>query len=313
MIRRNAHALNFVSSGSHERVIQFVMSETICPKCKAVALGGRGTWSDVKPYCTVCGWNLERVKAKDQKTVKSVVRFLVAVAIVFGIASKFAPSFVSSFAFFGGLFSLFMAIAGVQAWQRLKAIQGVQPYVRVSMAVPVSSPVSTYLHDPTFDRLLATTPPRRTKLKNSARFLAAIALLVLVGFGFSTYAIIEKNNANLGTHRIVSDLYQPGIFAFVVLIVSFTLIRPLILDRSLVATGRIAMGTITKQSFTGGKHRSSNIEYEFKDAAGRTYTGSATDQARTLYEDMQTPIFYNPAKPRQSVPLVSAMYEAIDD
>ena len=69
------------------------------------------------------------------------------------------------------------------------------------------------------------------------------------------------------------------------------------------------MATVTHQTLTGGRHPSSKITYEFKDRAGVQFHCETTEDSRTLYEEMETPIFYNPANPTENVPLVSASCE----
>jgi hypothetical protein len=59
-------------------------------------------------------------------------------------------------------------------------------------------------------------------------------------------------------------------------------IRRAIRDQKLLVEESLAFGVVTRQYLTGGKHRRSEIQYEFKDAAGRAYIRSATDDSRTL-------------------------------
>ena len=66
------------------------------------------------------------------------------------------------------------------------------------------------------------------------------------------------------------------------------------------------------QSFAGGESRNSRITYEFKDAAGRTFSGKCTDRTRKLFEEMQTPVFYDPTNPARSIALVGATYDMVE-
>jgi hypothetical protein len=88
--------------------------------------------------------------------------------------------------------------------------------------------------------------------------------------------------------------------------IAITSIRRAIRDRKLLAEGSLAIGLVTRQYLTGGRHPRSEIQYEFKDAAGRAHLRSATDDSRTLYEQMETPIFYSAANPEVSVPLAAS-------
>ncbi len=80
-------------------------------------------------------------------------------------------------------------------------------------------------------------------------------------------------------------------------------------DRRLLSDGEFAEAIVTSQELTGGKHRSSTIRYEFKDAAGLRVEGEGTDDSRKLYEDMEVAVFYNPALPSENVALACASCE----
>jgi hypothetical protein len=98
-------------------------------------------------------------------------------------------------------------------------------------------------------------------------------------------------------------------FASIWSAVAVATIRDARRDRRLLAEGDLAIGIITRQELSGGKHRRSTIRYEFKDTAGRLVQGEGTDQSRELYEDMTLPVFYNPANPRENVALATASCE----
>ena len=101
-------------------------------------------------------------------------------------------------------------------------------------------------------------------------------------------------------------------FAGISLTVMGGTIRSVFRDRRLIANGDIAVGVIVCQETIGGKSKTSRIEYDFKDAAGRTYTGKCDDGSRELYEVMQTLVFYNRDNPAENVALVGAKFDLVD-
>lgn len=76
-----------------------------------------------------------------------------------------------------------------------------------------------------------------------------------------------------------------------------------------MAEGDLAIGVVTHQAIIGGKNQSSQIQYEFKDAAGRRARGKGTDESRELYQDMELPVFYDPQDPEKNVALCAATWE----
>jgi predicted RNA-binding Zn-ribbon protein involved in translation (DUF1610 family) len=311
MIRTNAHALNFLSSTPHERVIQFVMSKILCPKCGAEAVGGNRSWTDTKPYCPVCGWNLERVKASQQKNLKLAGTYLVVVAIAFAAVALFARHLAANAAFGVGAFSLFLLIAGVLSWRRLKTLESVHTNAALQVQTTSthfpSKPARSA--DPSFDQLLLTRRPRPLKMKSTGYVFLTALVMALLGLAVPVVLFMRKGSFNLNSNGGVPNLLSFGVFGLILLIALIAIMRSVIRDRRLLSEGEIAIATVTSQSFTGGENKGSKIKYEFKDVAGKIYAGSATDQTRTLFEEMQTPVFYNPMKPAENVPLVAAMYK----
>jgi hypothetical protein len=309
MIRTNAHALNFLSSGSHERVIHFVMNKVLCPKCGSEAVGGNGSWTDTNKYCPVCGWNLDRVKASQQKNLKLAGTYLVVIAIAFAAVSLFARHLAATAAFGVGAFSLFLLLAGALAWKRLKTLQSVHSDATMQVASRNFFSKQAHRPDPSFDRLLLTPRPRPLRMKATGYVLSTALVMALLGFSVSLWLFIRLGSANPQAVKDVPNFVAFGVFGLILLISLIATIRPVIRDRRLLAEGEVAIATVTSQSFAGGESKGSKISYEFKDVAGKTYTGSATDQTRTLYEEMQTPVFYNPMNPAENIPLVAAIYK----
>jgi hypothetical protein len=102
------------------------------------------------------------------------------------------------------------------------------------------------------------------------------------------------------------------LFGLIASAITGTTVRAVFRDRRLLAHGDIAIAVITSQNMEGGKSKNSYIRYEFKDMAGRMWTGKGNDASRELYEDMQTPVFYNHERPSENVTLVNATLTFVD-
>src|ERR1700722_16893324 len=167
MIRTNAQALNFVSSKPRERVIHFLMSAIQCPRCGREAVGGRGVWSEKKPYCAACGWNVDRVNVSGGRNQKLFA--IVVMAMFFGIVGVFAAS--SSNPHRGSFvpFAFVLLIIAFISWHRAKSQKSAQtagaavsPNFKVTSAAANAAP-------PAYERLLMLRRPRAIRLKTSMR------------------------------------------------------------------------------------------------------------------------------------------------
>ncbi len=139
------------------------------------------------------------------------------------------------------------------------------------------------------------------------RIFAAVYTLFFGGVCYAVILVVEKGAAKSG----FGNLLPLALFGLVWALVAFTLFRSILRDRSLLSDGEIAIGTVTSQSYAGGENRESRITYEFKDAAGRTFSGKGSDRTRKLFEEMQTPVFYDPNNPARNVALAAATYDVV--
>ena len=311
MIRRNAHALNFLSSPPHERVIQFGMSGIQCPRCGREADGGGRFWRDGKPYCPACGWNVDRANTlggKNQKLIAvyfvAIVLFLVGLGLAPGGASRKHPGSVLAFA-------LVLAVMAAISWHRSK----LQKPTQVSaIAAPASdtfgAPASPMLA--AYERVLMLPRPRAIRMKTTIRVFATVYVLVLGAVAYAILVIVEKGGAKAAGSNAIPNFLPFAIFGLIWSIVAFTMFRSIARDRRLLSEGEIAVATVTSQSYAGGESRDSRITYTFRDAAGREYLGKGIDRTRKVFEEMRTPVFYDPLDPAKNVPLVGATYDIVD-
>ena len=312
MIRTNAHALNFLSSSPHERVIQFVMTAIQCPRCGGEAAGARGVWSDKKPYCPACGWNVDRANTLGGKNQKVLAVYFVAIAAF--LTAIGVSSGGSSNAHWGRFvaFGFVLLCLALISWRRAKSQKSVQAagVVMSPIAKVASAPANAA--SPNYERLLMLRRPRAIRLKTSMGMFVIVYALLLGGVGYGVALVAARGGTKAGFHSLFPNVFPLAMFGLIWAIVAATMFRSIVRDRGLLIDGEIAIGTVTSQSYAGGENRESRIVYEFKDVAGRTFSGKSTDRTRKIFEEMQTPVFYDPANPSRNIALVGATYDVVD-
>lgn len=281
-----------------------VMKKISCPKCGGEAVGGDGFWGTSKPYCSFCGWNVELAKEIERKTLRQLPWGLVLFGAFFGCIAYFSKT---EFALFPFLFlSVAIVVSTIASWKRLRLLDESHPAAayRTSLSSLATAEEKTKQNLLTaYQKLWAINKPRQVRFKTVARVISIafpISLFVMAYFGF---LILRSGSV------VFSDIAVPIAVGLVWSIIGITTIRDALRDRKLLAEGDLAIGRVTHQELSGGKNRRSKIRYEFKDLTGRIIKGEATDDLRGLYEDMETPIFYNPSDPSENVVLAACSCE----
>jgi hypothetical protein len=194
----------------------------------------------------------------------------------------------------------------IASWRKLKLLEASYPTTSYKAPLPGLSAAESRTQTnraAVFEQLRNLATPRQVRFKPVPRIIS-IAFPISIAAGVYWAFLLARTGI-----AISSDLFVLLGVAIVWSAIAITSIRRAIRDRKLLTEGGLAIGVVTRQYLTGGKHQRSEIQYEFKDAAGRTYVRSATDDSRTLYEEMETPVFYTPANPEVSVPLATASCE----
>jgi len=304
MIRTNAQSLNFLSSKPHERVIHFAMSAIQCPRCHREAIGGPNAWFEKKPYCPSCGWNVDRVNSGGKNQKALAVCFIAIAIFLVGIGASNARSpnqHLGSFVAFGFI----LVVLALVSWTRSKSQNRAQA-APLSAGFGVSTTTSSEVAA-AIERLRMVSRPRAIRLKPWMRFFAVMYGVFFAGGCYSVFLIVERGATKSGD----SNLIAQALLGLIWLLVAFTMFRSMLRDRRLLSDGDVAIGTITAQSYSGGKSRQSRIVYEFKDAAGRTFSGKGSDRTGKLFEEMQTPVFYDSTNPAKNVALAAASYDVV--
>ena len=312
MIRTNAHALNFLSSTSHERVIQFLMTAIQCPRCGSEAAGARDVWSDKKPYCPACGWNVDRANTPGGKNQTLLTTYFVVIAMFLAVIGLFAGSSSNPHRGRFVAFALVLLLVALISWHSAKSQKSAQPAGAAMSPAPKVAAATANSASVAYDRLLMLRRPRAIRLKTSMGIFVIVYAFILGSAGYGVFLAITRGGTKAGFHSLFPNVFPLAVFGLIWAIVAATMFRSIVRDRSLLIDGEIAIGTITSQSYAGGENRESRIAYEFKDAAGRPFSGKTTDRTRKLFEEMQTPIFYDPTNPGRNIALVGATYDVID-
>jgi hypothetical protein len=270
------------------------MSDVLCPKCGNEAIGGSGFWGMSKPYCSFCGWNLERAKEFERKSLKQMPWSLLLFAAFFAVVGFLSKS---EFALFPFLFlSVFVVGHAIVSWRKLRLLESSHPtdaYTGGARTSPGRSQ-TVYLQN--------LQKPRRVRLKQLPRVIS-------IAFPLSTIlvAILVYEMARLSSK--LENLAPLLIFTLIWSVIGIMTIRTARRDRRLLSEGEFAEAVVTSQELTGGKHRRSTIRYQFRSTAGLLVEGQGTDDSRSIYEDMQIAVFYDSAHPSENVALPCASCE----
>lgn len=275
-------------------------------------MGGSGFWGTSKPYCSLCGWNLQAAKELARASIKGAPKILLFFAAFFGFFGYLYKAVVVVFPFL--FLSVFVVADAIVSWRKLKLLEDSHPTVHTNTPTSKIIDKSALKQVPkSADNLWSLSKPRRVRLKPLARIVTVafpISWIFIAFFGYMIAADqIERSHLFPALSSLVPLLLIASIWSFV----AITTISRARIDRKLFAEGDLTMAVVTHQKLSGGKHRTSEIRYEFKDQAGRMVAGKGTDGSWELYEDMEVPVFYDTENSARNVAICSALCEVEDD
>jgi hypothetical protein len=158
-----------------------------------------------------------------------------------------------------------------------------------------------------YDFLISLPPPRPVQLGRRGKRL--LTLLLAFALGMEAFLLWSfygtwKRSAMVPNSRGVEIL----LICFIVLVAAlpFFVRRGILRDRELMENGALAMGRVTTQK---NVKNASLITYEFRDAGGRTVTGSGNDLSRSFYPQMTVPIFYDAENPKRNLAACASFFE----
>lgn len=251
-----------------------------------------------KPFCSRCGWNLDRAEAailNKDVAMKLIPFAIAAVGLFFAFMAAKAKSPVVFV--FPVLFATILLLPIWGYYSTRKAIAAakfsVNPAVRASPSVL----------DASLQQLQALPRPRRVRFRFQGSFAAAIALLVMVAFalvGLFLSAHASRNSPTAGDSfaRFAPMFSVLAVFLIVLILPFFRAKR----DAPLLRDGELAFARVTsQQTIQQGKTRYSRIDYEFKTSSGQLIQNSAKDLSNSVFEEMTIPVFYDPLNPTKNL------------
>jgi uncharacterized protein (DUF983 family) len=272
----------------------------LCPECGTRAAGANSFWGYEKPYCSSCGWNVPAA-IESQRALLRQFGIALCIGAAFFVMFSFVTSDSTTLIAFLVLAAVLLA-ACLLTWKKLKTLTALEQAPAASPASVLAAKENTRRErTATFEHVRSLPRPRPVRLKIVPRVIAVLFPLSLVFsfyFGFQLFA---------GQPAATGALPDKGLlllFAFMLAtwfgICGWTLLCAR-RDRGLLADGEVSLATITNQWKEGGRNPVSKVAFTFRDAAGRLVASQATDNSRSLYEQTQTLVFYDPLNSEKHV------------
>jgi uncharacterized protein (DUF983 family) len=298
--------LNSLSSWNKRSTKMFFVNGITCPRCGSSLPLRQFFARSNKPFCTRCGWNLDRAEAalNDTKTMLKLIALGVAGVGLFAMFAAFRSHEPEALWFP----AIFVVIAMVPLWN----------YISVRRAITAAK--STVIPDlartnplalPSVQLLLSLPRPRRVRVNFTGilgllTLLSAVillCLLLMVPFPWHDSPIDSKN----------SPLIPVVFITFVVAVMVVPAILREKRNWSLFRDGDVALARVLAQSRSQqGRTTYSRIEFEFRANSGQLVRNSQKDLSEKVFEEMTIPVFYDPLDPSKNTALC-ASYLKISD
>lgn len=267
------------------------MKSITCPRCGSPVLLRRLFNVASKPFCTRCGWNLDRAEATlagKSAVVKLLPIAMVGIGLFGALVAKRANSPVIFIAP-----ALFALVAVIPLWSYYSARKAVA-------AAKTTATASLALAQPPIDIALQMLPslprPRRVGFRFQGNLAAGtVALVIAMLLAFGTFALTARKGPAVPGPASTAPVLLPLLFmlTFVVVVIAIPFLR----DRRnvpLLRDGELAFGKVTsQQTIQQGKASYSRIEYEFQTNTGQLIRNKCRDLTGAVFEDMSIPVFYD--------------------
>ncbi|HKF52421.1 MAG TPA: hypothetical protein VKB26_08925 [Candidatus Acidoferrales bacterium] len=283
------------------------MPQVKCPECGATAQLAMST-----PYCTKCGWNHEGAVRRLRRfawLLPSLIILFDGIGILgVGVKMHDWPGAI----LFATLPTLLLGFvyAGVrQGLSRLRspAVAGAASEVNPASVADAAEASAAKERSEQYEFLISLPPPRPVQLSKRGKRLLMLLLAFALGMeGFlvwSFYGIWQRAG-------VVPNARGPEILlvCFMILVACLPLFvrRGMVRDKNLMENGAVAMGRVTEQK---NVKNASLITYEFRDAEGRSVSGSGNDLTRSFFPEMTVPVFYDPQNSKRNVAACASFFE----
>jgi uncharacterized protein (DUF983 family) len=272
------------------------MPSITCPRCDSPVPLRRFLNVGNKPFCSRCGWNLDRAEtalASKSTFVKFIPLGLVAMILFFIFVNARANTPVMFIIPAIFLLIALVPIAGYYSTQ--KAIAAAKFTINPDLAL-AQPPL-----DPALQILQSLPRPRRVRF----RFTGSLAPMVVFGaiavlniILFMAVGRVPRHNNNDPSATVI-----PFFFVFIVFLV--IMLVPFFRDKRnlpLLRDGQLALARVVSQrAVQQGKTSCSSIDYQFKTSSGLEIRSSARDLTNRVFEDMTIPVFYDPVSPDKNI------------
>ena len=287
------------------------MSNITCPLCGSAVTLRQFFDRSTKPFCTRCGWNLERAESSLKEKARVPQFILVAFAILAIGLFWFSSSAAGSKRIIPALpiLAFFALAGGLPLWSYLSTKRA----IAVAKAAPPMRGMQVQpIPDAFLQRIQSLPRPRRVRF----RFTGGFAVVVLVGvgvlFGFVFYELARSN----AVPSSLKDLAPLLPLVFLLFVLGAFIVPSLLKEkrnRPLFQDGEVAAARVLAQrTVAQGKSSYSQIDYEFRASDGQTIRNSERDLSQKIFEDMLIPVFYDPADPSRCAALC-ASYSRLPD
>jgi hypothetical protein len=282
------------------------MSSITCPVCGAPVSLHQLFDRENKPFCTGCGWNVDRAEAA-LNSRKNMLKFgVLALAAVAFVAVYVARRSHENTIFL--LPAAFVLLGSLPLWHYLSArrrIAAVKSLGFPNIAATRSADESTL-------QLLTSVPrPRRVRVKFAGTLgltlvLVSLILICVVPLMLSTWHEYPRDSKN-----------SPLLSLFFLIAVVAALVVPYLLcerrNWPLLRDGEVALGRVlSQQTVHQGRITYSQIQFEFRTNSGQLLRNSQKDLTEKVFEDMSIPVFYDALDTSKNIALC-ATYLRIPD
>ena len=280
------------------------MAKILCPLCGSPVSRRQFFERSNKPFCTRCGWNIDRAEKALREGRSMLVIFALAVAAITLFVTLTSPRNPELLV----IPILFGLVALAPFWNYFstrRMIAAARSSATPGFAI-ADRPIESALQ-----RLQMMPRPRHVRLTWTGR-IAVVVLASVFVFGTLLLAVIFTWNGYPHDSR-----NSPLIPLLFILFFASIIVIPVVLREQrnwqLLRDGEIALARVSSQTIVQlGKTTRSQIDFEFRTNQGALVRNSQKDLTGNVFEDMTIPVFYDPRDASQNVALC-ATYLRIQD
>lgn len=287
------------------------MASVTCPFC-GTKIHHQQFWVPAnKPFCSNCGWNLNRAKYDVQEKGKMARNLLIVSGIAVAVTAAMAIG-KDNFPGFLPLPVLVGVISLGYAWEYRGTKRALNEVVLAGKPDPSGSgrtPLSSHF----LQKVKALPRPRRVKLGLTGQvsmLLLILGLAVVGAFIFVVAGITPGGSFNWNEFWNLLPLL--AIVSILVGLMIFSLVK----ERkklSLFRDGEVAVARVVEQRvIQRGKHSYNEITYEFALPGGPLIRKTEREDTKLVFEDMLIPVFYEPASPNSCASMCATYYRLPD-